>query len=125
MTKKKRELSEDAAWRIALKDHPEWRSAWEKDELPDEIIGEDGQPLSPRMHLAIHAVVERQLAADEPEGVAAIAQELGQLGLSRHDVRHEIGCVMAEHMWYMAKEGCSFDEGRYLADLRRTVESHR
>ena len=125
MAKKKRKLSEDAAWEIALRDHPEWRRAWEKGELPDEIIGEDGEPTSPRAHLQIHTVVECQLAADEPQGVVAIAQELAQLGVSKHDVRHEIGSVIAEHMWYMTKEGCPFDEGRYLAELRELVRSHR
>jgi len=93
--------------------------------LPNEITGENGQPLSPRAHLHIHAVVERQLAADEPKGIRAIARELEQLGLSRHDVRHEIGAVIAEHMWYVTKEGCPFDEGRYLAGLRKIVESYR
>ena len=123
--KKKREMTEDAALEIALRDHPEWRRAWERGELADEITGEDGQPMSPRAHLHIHAVVERQLAADEPKGVRAIARELEQLGVSRHDVRHEIGAVIAEHMWYMTKEGCPFDEGRYLAELRKIVESYR
>lgn len=123
--KKKRELSEDAALEIAVRDHPEWRQAWEKDELPDEIIGEDGQPMSPNAHLHIHAVVERQLAADEPKGVVAIARELQRLGVSKHNVRHEIGAVLTQHIWYMTKEGCPFDEGRYLAELRAIVESHR
>lgn len=124
-SEKKRGLTEDAAMEIALRDHPEWRRALDRDELPDEVIGEDGQPMSPRAHLQIHAVVERQLAADEPKGVVAIAGELQRLGVSRHEVRHEIGAVIAEHMWYMTKEGCPFDEGRYFADLRKVVESHR
>jgi hypothetical protein len=123
--KKKREITEDAALEIALRDHPEWRQAWESGELADEIIGKDGQPMSPRAHLHIHAVVERQLAADEPKGVRAIARKLRQLGVSRHDVRHQIGAVIAEHIWYMTKEGCPFDEGRYLAELRKIVDSHR
>ena len=123
--KKKREMSEDAALEIALRDHPEWRRAWERGDLPEEISGEDGQPMSPRAHLQIHAVVERQLAADEPKGVLAIAHELEQLGVSRHDVRHEIGAVITEHMWYIMKEGCPFDEDRYLAELRKIVESYR
>ena len=95
------------------------------DAVADEITGEDGQPMSPRAHLHIHAVVERQLAADEPKGVLAIAHKLEQLGVSRHDVRHEIGEIIAEHMWYMTKEGCPFDEGRYLAKLRKIVDSYR
>jgi len=125
MAGKKQKLSEDAAFLIALRDHPEWRRAWQKNDLPDEIVGEDGQPMSPRAHLQIHAVVERQLAADEPKGVVAIARQLEQLGVSKHDVRHEIGGVLAEHMWYMETEGCPFDEGRYLAELRKVVRSHR
>ena len=125
MPKKKREMTEDEALEIALRDHPEWRREWERDELAEEMIGEDGQPMSPRAHLHIHAVVERQLAVDEPKGVLAIARELEQLGVSRHDVRHEIGAVITEHMWYMTKEGCTFDEGRYLAELGKIVESYR
>jgi hypothetical protein len=117
------ELPEDAAFEIALRDHPEWHRAWEKGELPDEIIGDHDQTMSPRAHLHIHAVVERQLAADEPKGVCAIAAELEQLGVSRHDVRHQIGAVITEHIWYMTKEGCPFDEARYLKELRAVVES--
>ena len=41
---KKREMTDDAALEIALRDHPEWRRAWERGELAHEIIGEDGQP---------------------------------------------------------------------------------
>ena len=57
--KKKREMTEDVALEIALRDHPEWRRAWDRDALADEITGEDGQPMSPRLHLHMHAVVER------------------------------------------------------------------
>ncbi len=123
--KKKRELTEHEALEIAIQDHPEWRLAWEKGELADEIIGEDGEPTSPHSHLHIHAVVERQLAADNPRGVRGIAHELQELGVSRHDVRHAIGAVLAEHMWHMVKKGHLFDEHRYMADLRAVVESHR
>ena len=125
MSRKQRKLSEDAAWEIALKDHPEWRKAWQKAELPEEIVGEDGEPVNPQLHLHMHAVVERQLAADDPKGVVAIAAELEKLGFSQHDIRHEIACVVANQMWYMTKERCVFDEKRYLMELRKTVESHR
>ena len=37
-------------------------------------------------------------AVDQPKGVVAIAQQLEQLGVSRYDVRHEIGSVIAEHI---------------------------
>ena len=48
--------------------------------MPDEIMGDDGEPMSPRMHLTIHTIVERQLSADEPEGVVEIAEQLESNG---------------------------------------------
>ena len=125
MNKRREQLSEEDALAIVLKDHPHWRRQWEDGTLPDEIIGEDGEPMSPRMHIMIHTIVERQLAADEPEGVVTVAQELEQLGLSQHDIRHAIGQAVASQLWYMNKEGCVFDAGRYMADLRKTVELRR
>ena len=123
--KRGKQLSEEDALAIVLKDHPEWHGQWEDGTLPDEIIGEEGEPFSPRMHIVVHTIVERQLAADEPEGVVAVAQGLEQLGLSHHDIRHAIGEAVASQLWYMNKEGCLFDEGRYMADLRKTVDSRR
>lgn len=73
MSRKRWKLSEDAAWEIAVKDHPEWRKAWQRGELPEEIVGEDGEPMNPHLHLQMHAVVERQLATDDPKGAVAIA----------------------------------------------------
>ena len=123
--KRRKQLSEEDALAIVLKDHPEWRKQWEDGTLPDEIIGEDGEPMSPRMHIMVHTIVERQLATDEPNGVVALATELEQLGLSHHDICHTIGEAVASQMWYMNKEGCVFDEGRYMADLRKTVDLNR
>ena len=124
MTKKK-QLSDDEALAIVLSDHPQWRKQWEDGTLPDELVGDNGEPMSPRMHIMVHTIVERQLSADEPHGVAAIARELEQLGVSRHDIRHEIGRAVTNQIWYMQKEGCEFDEGRYFADLNEIVEGHR
>jgi hypothetical protein len=39
-----------------------------------------------------------------------------------HKVRHEIGAVIAEYMWYVTNEGCPFHEARYLADLWKIVK---
>ena len=81
--------------------------------------------MSPQLHLTIHAVVENQLAANEPKGVASIAKELEELGLSQHDIRHEIGRAVATQIWQGLKEQQSFDEGQYFSELRDIVKSHR
>ena len=110
MSEKKQGLSEHAAQEIALKYHPEWRrAAKKKGGLPTQLIGENGELFNPQLHLTIHAIVERQLASDEPPGVVAIAQQLEHLGLSQHDIRHEIGRAVANQLWYLLQAGNVFD----------------
>lgn len=118
-------LSEDEAWEISLNEHPEFRRAWEEGRLPEEVVDEDGEVVNPKLHLSMHATVERQLSADDPKGVAEIARALEELGLSRHQIRHEMGRSVATQMWYMLQEGCDFDEQQYLSELRRIVDSYR
>jgi len=93
--------------------------------LPEEIEGEDGEPMSPHMHIAMHTNVDQQLAADEPAGIVAIAEQLEQLGVSRHDIRHEIARALVEQIWAMQHEGREFDEAQYFTDLRQIVDEHR
>jgi hypothetical protein len=123
--KREKKLSEDEAIRIVLKRHPEWRIPWERGTLPDEIVGEDDEPISPRMHIAVHVIVERQLATDDPKGVVEIARQLEQLGLPEHEARHAIGQAVATQLWSIGKEGHPFDVGRYLAELREIVDSYK
>ena len=52
---------------------------------------------SPRLHAAIHAVVENQLALGELEVVNAV-KRLQNEGLGRHDAIHAVGTVLAEHL---------------------------
>jgi Domain of unknown function (DUF1841) len=125
MSEKTLGLSEHAARDIALKYHPEWRRAMKKGGLPAQLIGDNGEFINQELHLTIHTIVERQLASDAPQGVVAIARQLEQLGLSQHDIRHEIGRAVASQLWYLLQEGSVFDEPRYLAELQALVESHR
>lgn len=118
-------LSERAAREIALKYHPEWRRAMRKGGLPPPLVGDNGEFINAELHLTIHTIVERQLASDAPHGVVAIARQLEQLGLSQHDIRHEIGRAAASQLWYLLQEGSVFDEPRYLAELQAIVASHR
>ncbi len=118
-------LGEAEAWQIALKDHPEFRQAFEDGTLPEEIVDETGNVVNPHLHLTAHVIIERQLAGDSPKGVATIARELEELGLSRHEIRHEMARPATGQIWYMLKEKCQFDEKRYLDELREIVESFR
>lgn len=119
-----RPLSEDEAWEIALNDHPEYREGIEDGTLPEEILDERGELMNPRLHLTLHTIVEKQLASDEPKGIAEIARELAARGVSRHNIRHLMATPLAEQLWAMQTEGAQFDEDEYLAHLRDIVDSY-
>ncbi|MGA2068619.1 MAG: DUF1841 family protein [Thermoguttaceae bacterium] len=123
--RRQKKLSEDASYEIALKDHPEFRRAMDRDNLPEETIQPNGEPMSPRLHLTMHSIVERQLAADDPPGVAAIARQLEELGVSHHDVRHYIGQAVTDQIWAMTHHHRAFDREEYFAKLRKLVEAVR
>lgn len=56
-----------------------------------------------RVHAALHAVVETQIAmGDETEAQATLTRLLSE-GLDRHDAIHAIADVLAEHMVYLQK----------------------
>ena len=57
--KSRKMIGEDEAMRIAIKNHPQWRKQYERGTLPDRVIDEYGQEMSPRAHIAIHSIIER------------------------------------------------------------------
>jgi hypothetical protein len=81
-------------------DTDEWP---ELDEQERMILVEDYHQRHPvRMpslegHVAIHTIVENQLALEESVVVATFARLRGE-GLDRHDAVHAIGSVLAGHM---------------------------
>lgn len=70
-----------------------------------------------RMHAVIHNVVENQLAEGLPEALAAMERLLGA-GLSRHDVLHAIGSVVAGQIHAMLAGQAPVDEGDYTRRLQ-------
>ena len=118
-------MSEDDAWQKALDDHPEYRDGILDGSLPEEILDANGELINPRLHLTMHAIVEQQLAADEPVGIAEIARQLADLGVSQHEIRHIISGPLAEQLWMMQSKGAQFDSAGYLRELRNIVLSLR
>jgi len=55
-----------------------------------------------RLHATFHTIVENQLATNEPAVVETLTR-LRNEGLSRHDVVHAIGSVLAAHVYHLLK----------------------
>ena len=70
----------------------------------------------PRLHAAIHLVVEDQLAAGTPPEVRRALDRLVRAGLSRHDAVHAIASVVASAA-QGALSGARFDPAAYARAL--------
>ena len=82
-----------------------------------------------RLHAAVHAIVENQLALGEAVVVETLAR-LQDEGLSRHDALHAIGSVLAGYLDTLMRDRPSVDkvEGHkeyFLALKVLTAESWR
>lgn len=81
-----------------------------------------------RLHATFHAIIESQLAANEPVVVDTLGR-LQEEGLSRHDALHAIGSVLAAVVYDVLQDqeprGDDVNEA-YAAELRKlTAESWR
>lgn len=121
----KKPLTEDEAFEIALNDHPDLRKRFLKGKLPDEMFDDQGNAWNPRLHLDIHAIIERQIANDEPRGIAEIARQLAEAGVDRHEIRHLLAQPATNQMWHMMKEGRPYDEEQHLRELRKILKKHQ
>ena len=86
------------------------------DEGHDEIVV-DGEPMNPRLHLAIHEVVAAQLWSGEPPEARRVADRLLSAGYDRHEVLHLICAAVNEEIWAALVAGAPADQARYVAAL--------
>lgn len=54
--------------------------------------------VNPRLHAAVHLVVENQIAMGDETPVATTLRRLLAQGLERHDAVHAIGSVLSKHI---------------------------
>ncbi len=82
----------------------------------EEVIVE-GQPFSPRLHIAMHQVVANQLLADDPPEAWQTVQRLSGQGYDWHNVMHMIAGVVSDDIYQAINEQRRFDPGDYARRL--------
>lgn len=102
-------------------EHPELRKALRRG---DEEIVLRGQPISPRLHIAMHEIVANQLWDDDPPETWRTAQRLLEFGYDRHEVLHLLGSVVAREVWSALELGRPFDRARFAAALDELPASY-
>lgn len=102
----------------AMQAHPEYHNTWEFSDVVGPVNYEV-KGVNPFLHIAAHAMIDAQLAADDPPETAQALQRLQGSGIDRHQAVHQIAAVMIEVMFPVLKEGKAFDLQRYRKRLRR------
>jgi hypothetical protein len=102
-------------------DPAEWRGAAEPDRLAaveahHRGLAQHARTPKPRLHAAIHLVVEDQLLREEPPEVRRALSRLLAGGLTRHEALHAIGLLVSEVM-AAAMEGRRYDPAAYAREL--------
>jgi hypothetical protein len=93
--------------------HAEFAEAFHSDE--DVLV--DGQPVNPRLHVAMHQIVANQLLADDPPQTWQTVQRLAGLGYDWHNIMHMIASVVTDDVYRALKEGQRHDPVGYARRL--------
>ena len=102
-------------------DPGEWLDADETEriaavEAHHRVVREHARMPRPRLHAAVHAVVETQLASGAPPETRRALERLLAGGLPRHEAVHAIGLIVA-NATAAALDGRAFDAGDYAREL--------
>jgi Domain of unknown function (DUF1841) len=101
-------------------EHPELHAALRAGR--DDIVV-DGEPMSPRLHVAMHEIVANQLWDDDPPEAWEAAQRLLAAGYERHEVLHMLGSVVAAELYEVMSERRPADLARMRAAFAALPES--
>jgi hypothetical protein len=80
-----------------LAEHPEY--------VEDFSTGAEREGMNPRVHIVCEAVVQAQIASnDPPEARQAHLALMSEPSLDAHQARHAIGSVLMETIWHALRE---------------------
>ena len=104
-----------------MKQHPEFHQEFEMADVYADIDlqYDPDKEVNPFLHIAIHAIVENQLAANDPPGVAEFFKRRKYKKETRHETSHMVGLLIMEQIFEMFKNAVPFDLDRYKRDLEK------
>lgn len=83
-----------------------------------EAVAADGTRVNPRLHIAVEAAVQWQMAKDDPPEVNEAYLALLGEGVDPHEARHAVGYIMAEMIWLTLQNRLLEPKTHYAAQLR-------
>ena len=101
-------------------EHPELAEAIERGD-EETVVG--GEPVNPRLQLALHEIVASQLWDGDPPEAWQTAQRLLAVGYERHEILHMLASVVTREVFDVLAEGRAVDPAGYVRALAGLPES--
>ena len=104
-----------------MKQHPEFHQEFEMADVYADIDlqYDPDKEVNPFLHIAIHAIVENQLVANDPPEVAEFFKRRKYKKETRHETSHMVGVFIMEQIFEILKNSVPFDLDRYKRDLEK------
>jgi hypothetical protein len=100
--------------------HPELDDATEQGR---ETVLVGGEPIQPRLHLAIHEVVATQIIDDDPPEAFQTIRRLLALGRDHHEALHMLGFCVSNQIWAALHDRRAYDREEHVSALAALPES--
>ncbi len=113
------EALEKMVLNVALQ-HPEYHAILERDEkeiFEMEFTPEMGMT-NPFLHMGMHIVIQEQIAANRPSGIAELYKSLLLKYPSAHDLEHNMMECLGEILLLAQQNNTLPDEAQYLRQVR-------
>jgi hypothetical protein len=94
------------------------RAVWDDHE---EIMGPDGTPISPRLHLTLHGIVEKQYDSGDPPVVEEIVNRLMADNWPRHEAVHLVCAANIDELFLLLDDQDNFNTERFTLRVRTLV----
>jgi hypothetical protein len=129
-----RERAAEQEWELSLLDpedpderailirlaHPDLDEAIEFG-LEEIVVG--GEPMNPRLHLAIHEVVATQVIDYDPPEAFTTLQRLVQSGRDPHGALHMVASVVSAQLWTAMHERRPYEREEHVRALAALPDS--
>lgn len=109
-------MTEEESIEKATQEHPEY-----SDFLAKHGPGETLNGTSPRMHIYMHAMVERQLQGGEIHEMQTVLTKLTSQGMSRHEAIHRLAEPLTETIFEMMKSKKLFNKEAYVRKILKLM----
>lgn len=103
-------------------EHQEYRNQFEIADILDDHIFDPERETNPFIHVAMHSVIENQLALRQPIEAYQFYLGLRKKKLSHHEALHLLMAIMAPLIFKVVRSHDAFDEGYYVRLLRKYME---